>query len=64
MERLIYEYILTNGSITVLEAMNDIDIIYSRQWAMVCLTKMMREGFLVRERQGRNFIYRLKTEKE
>ena len=55
-DRQIYEYICTNGFITVHQIL-DITKITTQQGASVALNRLIRANLVVKRRQGRQFIY-------
>lgn len=55
-DRQIYEYICTNGFITVHQIL-DITKITTQQGASVALNRLIRADLVVKRRQGRQFIY-------
>lgn len=60
-DRLIYEYICTNGFITVHQVLETTKIT-TTQGANVALGRLIQLGLIVKVRQGRYFIYQLKNE--
>lgn len=55
-DRQIYEYICTNGFITVHQIL-DITKITTQQGASVALNRLIKANLVVKRRQGRQFIY-------
>ena len=60
-DRIIYEYIRTNGFITTNQILN-ITRINTPQGANVALGRMMKAGIVVKIRKGRQFIYQLSSQ--
>ncbi len=58
-DQIIYEYIKTNGFITVHQVL-DITKITTTQGANVALGRLIKRNLVVKQRQGRQFIYQLK----
>lgn len=58
-DRQIYEYICTNGFITVHQIL-DITNITTQQGASAALNRLIRAGLVIKKRQGRQFIYYIK----
>ena len=58
-DRLIYEYILSNGFITVNQVI-EITKITTTQGANIALGRLMKAELVKKVRQGRHFIYQLK----
>ncbi len=59
-DRLIYEYICTNGFITVHQVL-DITKITTSQGANVALGRLIKANLIIKVRRGRHFIYQLKN---
>ena len=55
-DRQIYEYICTNGFITVHQIL-DITKITTQQGASVALNRLIKANLIIKKRQGRQFIY-------
>lgn len=58
-ERIIYEYIQANGFITVHQVLDSTNIT-TKSGANAALGRLLKAGFIKKQRQGRQFIYRLK----
>lgn len=58
-DRIIYEYIQANGFITVHQVLDSTSIT-TKSGANAALGRLLKAGFIKKQRQGRQFIYRLK----
>ena len=60
-DRIIYEYIQNNGSITTAQVLQ-ITRISTPQGANIALGRLIKAGFIEKVRAGKRFFYRLKTD--